>query len=380
LRPRCNRISEGGWRRFALVLAAALSGIAPSAAQAPAQDYAQPGIQAAAEAMDAARSNWRNAGKGMEEQVFRLPMSEARDRVQRVYWECMAYVEKRRAYSAEVAAYIESYHVETDSDKRAVYQEDAIQDQLEALGESAAELQHKLDSLREAPDWPRIRRAIQAERNQAMALQARWREEMPQDLSISSSTQTRPTPISAIVYRDSQKELGDLLERMWSKYYQALSDAIGSNSAASVPLLKTRGSAPAPVAPGAASAQSAAQPAAASALVGEWSYKVGSRQFNGVGEPVMVILELWMDQGALRGRYRAELPDFSGMRKLDWKLRAAAGRASGGQAMEFESADPPATGTLRIEGPAANGLEIMVVRGANEAGGFPRGREALRRR
>ena len=363
------------------MLAAGLGWMTPLAAQSvaqnSAQDYGQPNIQAAAEAMSAARASWRNKGKGLEERIFRIPMSEARDRVQRVYWECLAYVDKRRAYSAAVADYVESYHVETDSDKRAVYQEDAIQDQLDTLGESAAELQARLDSLREAPDWPRIRRAVQAERGQAMALQSKWREEMPQDLTITGATQAKPTPVSAIVYRDAQRELSDLLQRMWSKYYQALADAINANSAASVPLLTTR---TAEGVSSSAPAEATAQSAAVSPLVGEWSYKLGSRKFNGVGEPLMVILELWMDHETLRGRYRAELPDFTGVRKLDWKLHAVASRAPGGQALEFESANPPVTGTVHIEGPAENGLEIMLVRGASDGGEYPRGREVLRRR
>ena len=84
--------------------------------------------------------------------------------------------------------------------------------------------------------------------------------------------------------------------------------------------------------------------------------------------------------GKLNGRYRAQLPDFDGVKAVDVRLHGAIAAGGGEQTLDFESKDPPASGRLILEGPAPNGLDLMVVRAPSSPGGLPRGRELLRRR
>jgi hypothetical protein len=115
-------------------------------------------------------------------------------------------------------------------------------------------------------------------------------------------------------------------------------------------------------------------------LVGVWTYAEGSQQFNGVAEPRQVLLELWMEDGALRGRYRAELPDFQGAKKVDLRLSGGVVSAHNQLTLNFESKDPPANGRIILEGPGSSGTELMFVRAVAAQSPIPRGRELLLRR
>ena len=118
---------------------------------------------------------------------------------------------------------------------------------------------------------------------------------------------------------------------------------------------------------------------AANPLSGTWAYLEGTQQFNGVAEPRRVLLELWMEGGNLLGRYRAEIPDFDGVRKVDLRLRAKAGK-TGQTILQIQGGDPVATGEFVVEDPGAGGLNIMLVRSVDAGGPIPRGRELLTRR
>jgi len=56
-------------------------------------------------------------------------------------------------------------------------------------------------------------------------------------------------------------------------------------------------------------------------------------------------LELWMDKGLLTGRYRAWLPDFDGVKRVDLSLSGKAGSGHT-QTLTFHSANPEAEGPL----------------------------------
>ena len=86
-----------------------------------------------------------------------------------------------------------------------------------------------------------------------------------------------------------------------------------------------------------------------------------------------------MENGVLVGRYRAELPDFSGSRKIDLRLRAVSGANRNSLTLAFQSADSQATGEIVLEGPTEGGTELMLVRNVGAGSGVPRGRELLHR-
>ena len=56
-----------------------------------------------------------------------------------------------------------------------------------------------------------------------------------------------------------------------------------------------------------------------------------------VAEPRQVVLEIWIENGELLGRYRALLPDYSGDRRVDLRLRASAAAGKGPLTLDFQS-------------------------------------------
>src|SRR5580704_8980800 len=145
-------------------------------------------------------------------------------------------------------------------------------------------------------------------------------------------------PISSLVYENAERQSRESIQKLWTRYYQALVDSVEQKPGGSAPLLSTP--AKAPPAPG----RSPEHP-----LVGTWTYADGSQQFNGVAEPRQVVLELWIEKGALLGRYRAELQDFDGPKRVDLNLR---GKLVNGniQTLDFHSTDPEAAGKIVLEG------------------------------
>jgi hypothetical protein len=112
--------------------------------------------------------------------------------------------------------------------------------------------------------------------------------------------------------------------------------------------------------------------------VGVWAYVEGSQEFNGVAEPRHAMLEIWIENGELLGRYRAVLPDYSGDRLVD--LRLTVSGASGAPALNLQSRDPATKAQIVVERPQPGGSELMLVRVAGAQSAIPRGRELLHRR
>jgi hypothetical protein len=221
----------------------------------------------------------------------------------------------------------------------------------------------------------RIRRAVQPDRDAILKLQAALRAQAePQDLAIGSS----PTLawMASVAYRESERQLAEILRRLWTHYYQALVDGLEQRPAGSTPLGAIRASdSPAPKTAAATGGRTEQNP-----LVGAWEYVEGSQEFNGVAEPRHALLELWIEKGVLVGRYRADLPDFSGERKIDLRLSARTGASHSTVILDFRSADPQSQGEIVLEGPLEGATKLMLVRNVPAQGPIPRGRELLRRR
>jgi hypothetical protein len=339
-----------------------------------------------AEAWKAYRQNTRN----LEQEVFRLPMADARVRVQRALGAALFFLDRRRAYTEKVAAHIERHQSETADRRSFVSVEIASRDELEVLNSNLTDLVDKLEALRSSPQqWVRIRRGVQADQTAMTALQSKRREDIPVDSLFHPAP---PKPISAIVYRDSAQQVREVLERVWLHYYQGVIDAVEQKPNGSVPLITTltRGADNPPAAdtghpiptPAVASAPRDARQtdsAGINALAGTWGYLEGTQQFNGVAEPHQVILELWVEEGVLVGRYRAELPDFDGVRKVDLRLRARAAKGSQ-PTLQIQAGDSAAAGEFLLEDAGSGGLNIMLVRSVKAGSPVPRGRELLTRR
>jgi hypothetical protein len=303
-------------------------------------------------------------------------MAEARETVQRALGDYLGFLEQRSAYSQAVAAYIERLRTAAGPGDPVVSQAGVCQDEVLVLGANLNSLQTKLHDLRESAEWVVIRRAVQADRDSIMKLEATLRAQtIPQSLAIGSSS--IQTSMSSTAYRESERQLGEILGRLWTHYYQALIDGVEQPGAGSTPLQAIRSSEPpAPV----AAVAPTGEPSAPNRLVGVWAYVEGSQQFNGAGEPRDVLLELWMEKGILVGRYRAELPDFSGQRKIDLRLRALAGASHSPLVLEFQSTEPQSKGEIVLEGPLEGATTLMLVRHVTAQSPIPRGRELLHRR
>jgi hypothetical protein len=351
-------------------------------------DFSQPDLAAAADEVGDAHKAWRLASRNLELEVFRLAMADARVRVQSALSAALHYIDQRQRYAEKVAGTIERYRVESTNRKPIVNVETVSRDEIDVLDANLTDLVAKLEVLRSSPqEWVRIRRGVQADQTAITALQSKLREDIPVD------TLFRPAPpklVSAIVYRDGERQLHEVLQKTWVHYYQSVIDAVEQKPNGSAPLVSSISGSLPPATSGNNLSAPAAGPAPASAapradspglslLAGSWGYIEGTQQFNGVSEPHQVLLELWMESGVLLGRYRAELPDFDGAKKVDLRLRAKMGK--GGQTiLQIQSGDPVATGEFVIEDTGSGGLNLMLVRSVDAGGPIPRGRELLTRR
>jgi hypothetical protein len=360
IRDRRFRALPGLLLLFAPALAAQQALPAPP-------DFSQDPIARAARDFAAAWTQWRSGDTGIEQKIYQLPMADARDLLQRSLGRYLDVLDARRAYSEALAAYIDSSRLQPRPGQPVATVEVVYRDQIDLLGVNLSVLQEKLDALRASNDWVAIRRAAQPGRTDLLALQSSRRADMPEDLSLDSPDHPRaPNAIAGQLYRDSEAKLLDSLEKLWTRYYQSLEDAVEQKPAGAATLVAVRGAAAA-APPGAAAN-------AATPVAGNWTYVQGSQQFNGLGEPSGVLLELWVENGMLAGRYRAELPDFQGPRKIDIRLHGPLDTAANLQTLDFESKDPNGTGKVTLEfNPTRK--ELMFVRSSQTI--IPRGRETL---
>jgi hypothetical protein len=362
---------RGGAACLLLVLLSGPLGAQHSRDLPPPPDFSQSALVTAVDALTASWAAWRSADAGLEQRVFRIPMREARGMIEHAWGAYREFLDKRRVYSEALVAYIDEGPAQPRSGQKIVTLAAVYQDQIQLLGVNLEVLQDKLDALRNTAEWVSIRRHVQAESMQAFQLLSSRRSEMPLDLSLK-----RPEPVSmmsSLAYRDSERQTTEALDRLWTRYYQALVDSVEQAPGGSRALVARRPSEPPVDSPAVAGG-------ADNPLVGVWTYAEGSQQFNGVAEPRQVLLELWMEDGALRGRYRAELPDFQGAKKVDLRLSGGVVSAHNQLTLNFESKDPPANGRIILEGPGSSGTELMFVRAVAAQSPIPRGRELLLRR
>lgn len=337
-------------------------------------DFSQTFLSGPAEDVSSGWMKWRSADQGLEQTVFRLPMREARGLVQRTLGLYLDFVDRRSTYALAVTTFLDRSRTETKSRRTEVTIERAYGNQVDVLGLNLRLLQDKISSLRDSPEWLALRHTVQPAQKVAMALSDDRRANMPIDVSIRRAA--APKTISPDAYRDSEQEMAQVLRRLWTTYYQALIDAAERNPNGPVPLIPVRGgstdvSSGLPGLPTLAGIESP--------LVGVWKYVGGSQQFNGVAEPQQVLLEVWTENGALAGRYRAELPDFDGVKKVDLRLKGNMAAPGGQMSFTFDSYDPPATGRIVLEGPGSTGMELLLIRAVSAPSPIPRGREVLQR-
>jgi hypothetical protein len=354
-------------------LAGGGTALAQKLPQAP--DYSDGAIAESAEQANSAWNSWLVVDRDLEREVPNAPMTEARDRIQRSFSAFLNYSDKRRIYGERVAEYIEHYRPETAGRKPYVNVEIVNRDQLELLGISLSSVQARLDGLRDTPGWAAIRRAVQTDSSDIIALQNARRNEIPVELPLG--TAVLPIPLSVIIYRDSERQARELVERIWTHYYQALVDGVERKAGTSRPLVASI----TPPAPAPEPTPSAAAPriSGLDRVAGTWRYVEGSQQFNGVEEPRQVLLELFVEKGALTGRYRGTLTDFTGPHNVDVRLQQMTGvKGSNDIRLQYQNAEQNLSGQITLEGPGASGLDLMVVH--MDAQGIPKGREILARR
>ncbi len=339
-------------------------------------DYSDPAIASAADSAIKAWADWQRGDRGLEKEVFALPMSDARARVQKSFSASLNYLDKRKAYVESVAAYIEHYRAETRKPYVSIDAVDA--EELNLLGTNLASVQARLDALRDSPSWAAIRRSVQPDTIEIAGIQRARRADIPVDLPLGAPE--RPRPLSVIVYRDSERQIAGSLEHLWTHYYQSLDNAAEQKPGGAAPLVSSitppEAPAPAPV-----PVQQSGQPSGVAALAGVWRYLEGSQQFNGVEEPRQIMLELSVQKdGTLTGRYRGTLTDFTGQHNVDVSLQQLpAPKNAPPRQLTFHYAIPPAgeTGQITLEGPDAGGVEVTL---SHSGAGMPRGREVLVRR
>ena len=99
---RC-RSSRRGRLRFAPVLwLLALAGAALGQQMERPPDYSQPAVAVASNDLYSAWKALQASDQDLEQQVFALPMVDARQRIQTTFSSVLAYIDKRRAYGEAV--------------------------------------------------------------------------------------------------------------------------------------------------------------------------------------------------------------------------------------------------------------------------------------
>lgn len=186
-------------------------------------DFDQSAIRTAAEALSGAWAKWRTVDAGLERRVFRVPLPEARQNVQRAFDGYLAVLDKRRVYSDAVSAYIDQSRAEPRPRLVVVTIGIVFEEHVQLLGLNLHALEAKLGALRDAPQWIAIRRSVRDESAEAFRLQSARRSEVPVDLSLRRSPPA--SLISSLIYSDSERQIADVLRRLWTRYYQALVDA-----------------------------------------------------------------------------------------------------------------------------------------------------------
>ena len=337
-------------------------------------DFSQESIRARAQETAKAWANWNQSVAGLEVRAFQLPMAEARLLIQKALGAYLDFLDSRRAYSQAVAAHIEKLRAMAKPSEPIVAESVVYPNQVVTLGVNLNAMQAKFDALRDSDEWVSMRRSVRAERDEASKLQDLRRSRISGDVSFDASA---PAPVmSSILYRDSERQMADTLQKLWTRYYQTLIDSVEQRPGGPVPLVAIRASGAGTVPPRADSNAASGQ----NPLVGVWTYAEGSQEFNGVAEPRQVVLEIWIENGELLGRYRALLPDYSGDRKVDLRLRAATVSGKASLTLDFQSKDGKARGQIVIDRAEAGGAELMLVRVVGDKSPVPRGRELLHRR
>lgn len=186
-------------------------------------DFDQSAITVAAEAFSGEWAKWRSADAGLEQRALRIPMPQARPLVQHAFDGYLDVLEKRRAYSDAVAAYVDRSRAAPNPRQTVVTLGAVFEDHVQLLGLNQNVLAAKLADLRDTPQWISIRRAVRAESAEAFSLQTARRSEVPVVLTLRHPPP--PSPISSELYRDSERQVSEVLRRLWTQYYQALVDA-----------------------------------------------------------------------------------------------------------------------------------------------------------
>jgi hypothetical protein len=365
--------------RFAPVLwLIALPGAALAQQGERSPDFSQGVVAVASDDLYTAWNVWRASDQDLEQRVFELPMADARRRIQTAFSDLLAYIDKRRAYSQAVAACIASRPPDIRAAGSLISVNVVNADEIDLIGVNISAVQRKLNILRTVPDWLQIRSSVQKDRSEVLDLQQTLRQGIQIEFPMDSSN-SYARPISLTVYRDSERQIREALARLWTHYYQALVDSVEQKRGQSTPLIASSiapATNPAGAFPGSVGQLATASSGTNGPLVGTWTYVEGSEQFNGIAEPKHVILELWMENGMLVGRYRADLPDFDQTTKVDLSLHGKPG--FGRTILEFRSTSPEAVGRIILEEPSNKGANLMLVRSVEDTP-IPRGRELLTR-
>lgn len=326
--------------------------------------FSQANIAARADEVVRAAEQWDRSDQKLEQRIFRLPMSEAREQLRASLTAFLDFLAARSSYAETVAVYLDSRSLA--GSLSGVPDSAVCQDEIGTLGSSLAALQARLTALRDSPQWLVIRRSLREPDREALERQSALRARL--DITVLPSSRHPSPVISPPAYRDAQRALTETLRRLWTAYYQALADAVEQKP--TLPLIPLRH--PEGVPQGTPAARLADRQS-----VELWTYVEGSQQFNGVAEPKHVMLELWTENGSLMGRYRAELPGFRGTQTVDLRLRGVPSTGPS-QTLNIQSKDPDAAGQIVLERAGFMGA-LMLVRMVPARSSVPRGRELLRR-
>jgi hypothetical protein len=352
-------------RAFAVALLAPWPlGAAAQPAEEPSRLPPAPGfrnqaaLRRADEVMEA-WTKWNRADRNLEPGLLQLPMGEARQMLGRSLRLFQDFENARGAYSEAVAAHIENGGSATDA---VVRLDRVFLDEISVLAAGVEAMQERLARMQGSPQWLEVRRFVLADLDRALQFQSNLRQRL-----LASAVTEQPTEaISAREYRECERRLVESLGSLWSGYYLAMAAVVEQKPPGSVRLTALQ------------EATTAAVGRPAHPMEGVWIYLEGSRLFNGAGEPRQVLLELWVENGLMLGRYRAQLADFSGTRKVDLRLRGTP-TVGGPVTLRIESQDPAGAGQVVLEGPAVNGV-LTLSRIVPAGSPTPRGREMLMRR
>ena len=250
-------------------------------------------------------------------------------------------------------------------------------------------LEGRIHDLPEGDEYTLVRRAMESERGDLVALQnsVAQRIHAMDDSAKAQQAASGLSDVDPLIKKledirkiwEGERARAVAARPVWGRYYtdleKSLNEKNGSGPAPSTPPARTPS---APLAPtqGEKPRASNPAPAATATLGGNWVYKSQQGAWIGWGEPEMVVLQLRQVGSLVQGTYTARLPGRNDKRLLNLAVEGQLETKEQAH-LRWTSVEPPAHGVMTIK--MSPDGRLLVERLSSEDNYIPHGMEVLQR-